>query len=225
MREASNDHEALFSASIYRDFSKCKALISNGHDINQLDEYGDTVLIAAAEDRDDPAWIARLLELGADIDACNKEGDTALQLAQYMEHTEVAELLIASGATEIPGPSHREQAEDAYCDMMWKLRNRFLDDRMYVLEVARLTPLSAGLHPNPRTTPAKWSVITRRNVRGYPPTRTDDFDSYEEAVEYLKKVAPETPRVSLGKQCPAPPPSWDEFQDWLQDSNLQRMPY
>ncbi len=70
-----------------------------------------------------------------------------------------------------------------------------------------------------------WRFTKRRNCPSYPPTRTDDFDAYEDAVEYLKKVAPETPRVSLGKRCPNPPPSWDEFQDWLEASNLPRMPY
>ncbi|MDB4624960.1 hypothetical protein OAE21_02695 [Rubripirellula sp.] len=67
-----------------------------------------------------------------------------MQLAQYMGHTHVAELLITRGATEILGPSHREQAEDAYSDMMRKLRNQFLDDRMYVLEVAGNGQSDAG---------------------------------------------------------------------------------
>lgn len=220
-----NDKYALSNAAFFKDLAACKRLIAQGHDINQLNEYGETPLITAAEDCDDTEWIAALLDLGADIDACDENGDTALQAAEFNDHTNVAEFLLERGATASIGPSHREQVEDAYCDFMMKRQNQFLDDRMYLLEVARLTPISAGLFPDPHTSPGKWSVITRRNCPGYPPTRTDDFDAYEDAVEYLKKVAPETPRVSLGKRSPNPVPSWDEFQDWLEASNLPRMPY
>ncbi len=224
-KQTQNDKYALSTAAFFKDLAACKELIAQGHDINQLNEYGETPLITAVDDCDDVDWIAELLDLGANIDACDEDGDTALQVAEFKEHNKVAEFLLERGATAIPGTSQRQQTEDAVYEFWAERRNRFLDDRMYVLEISRLTPISAGLFPDPHTSPGKWSVITRRNCPGYPPTRTDDFDAYEDAVEYLKKVAPETPRVSLGKRCPNPPPSWDEFQAWLEASNLPRMPY
>jgi len=59
----------------------------------------------------------------------------------------------------------------------------------------------------------------------YPPIRCDDFASKEEAIAYLKKVAPLTPRVSLGNKPPEPTPSWDEYQDWLESIGVERLPY
>jgi len=58
-------------------------------------------------------------------------------------------------------------------------------------------------------------LITYRNVPSLPAVRSDTFDSFEEAVEYVKKVEPTCPRVSLGGESPTPTPSWEEHLEWL----------
>jgi len=71
----------------------------------------------------------------------------------------------------------------------------------------------------------KWGVLTFRNVQGYPPVRVDLFDTEEEAVNYLIKVAPEAPRVSLKGRHPYPVPTFEELQDWLVSIGEKKLPY
>ena len=55
-----------------------------------------------------------------------------------------------------------------------------------------------------------WAVTTRRNCEGFPPFRVDDFASEEEAIVFIKRVEPETPRISLGGRSPVPTPTYEE---------------
>lgn len=86
----------------------------------------------------------------------------------------------------------------------------YLDDRVFVLEVCPVEVTSWKGTPE-----AKWSVITRRNVEGYPPFRCDDFDTMEHAMAYAESVEPSTPRTSLGGRSPNPAPSRAEYREWL----------
>jgi len=93
----------------------------------------------------------------------------------------------------------------------------FKDDRMFVLEVCPVTTRSLT-----SSAPEKqeWAVITRRNVPGYPPHRSDTFPNRGEAIDYYKKVVIETPRVSLGNKSPVPPPTLEAYTSWLVTENL-----
>jgi hypothetical protein len=93
----------------------------------------------------------------------------------------------------------------------------FKDDRMFVLELGRGTTRSLT-----SSEPAKqvWFVCTRRNVPGYPPTRSDSFVSRAEAITYYNQVVVATPRVSLGKRSPNPTPSLDDYKLWLKAEGL-----
>jgi hypothetical protein len=86
----------------------------------------------------------------------------------------------------------------------------YRDDRMFVLEISRV---SVNGMP-------QWAVITRRNVLGYPPTRSDIFQSQEEAISYFNRIAPETPRVSLGNRPPNPIPTLEQYLKWLKSEAL-----
>jgi hypothetical protein len=88
----------------------------------------------------------------------------------------------------------------------------FKDDRMFVLEVSAVTTRSLTSSAPEKS---EWAVITRRNVTGYPPFRTDSFPTQAEAVQYYKKIVVETPRVSLGNKAPTRPPSLEEYTAWL----------
>ena len=81
---------------------------------------------------------------------------------------------------------------------------KYFDDRMYVLEL-RVTPDGQKL----------WTLITRRNSPGYPPTRSDGFDEYRPARAYMEKVEPTVPRVSLDGKPLEPTPSLAEHRAWV----------
>jgi len=93
----------------------------------------------------------------------------------------------------------------------------FKDDRMFVLELCPVTTRSLTSNAPEKQ---EWAVITRRNVPGYPPHRSDAFPTRAEAIEYYKKVVVETPRVSLGNNSPATPPTLEAYTSWLVAENL-----
>ena len=74
------------------------------------------------------------------------------------------------------------------------------DDRLFILD---LSPAKKG-HSN------VWAVTTRRNCDGFPPIRVDDFLSEEEAIAFIKRVEPTTPRISIGCCSPVPTPTYEE---------------
>jgi len=84
----------------------------------------------------------------------------------------------------------------------------YLDDRMFVLELRR-----AGKSSDK----SEWLLVTRRNVRGYPPKRVDDFEDYETARAYMEKVEPETPRLSLDERPPDPIPTIEKHRAWVKE--------
>ncbi len=91
----------------------------------------------------------------------------------------------------------------------------FHDDRQFVMEVTRTKSGAVAA-----TAIDQWSVITRRNVPGYPPTRIDSFDTREEAQKFYESVVTMTPLDSLGGKPMDPEPSLDEFRAWLWSKGL-----
>jgi len=88
----------------------------------------------------------------------------------------------------------------------------FHDDRMFILEIA---PVATRDLMSSAPARSEWAVITRRNVPGYPPHRTDAFPTRSEAIEYYKRVVVHTPRVSLGEKPPESPPTLEAYEAWL----------
>jgi hypothetical protein len=107
------------------------------------------------------------------------------------------------------------------------------DDRMYVLEISQAVvsrPDKDGVVMSVISTKGTtvagrgdrraWVLITRRNVRGYPPVRQNEFGSVGEALAYYKKVVVTTPRLSLGKCSPDPTPTLEEYTAWLKSESI-----
>ena len=67
-------------------------------------------------------------------------------------------------------------------------------DRLFILD---LSPAKKGAA-------SVWAVTTRRNCEGFPPFRVDDFPTEEEAIAFIKRIEPQTPRISLGGRAPTP---------------------
>jgi len=83
---ASNDRSAAAAA-----------LVKRGASLEIRDGYGRTALILCARERGQAATARVLLDAGADIDAADKDGSTALELAAWRGKEELVDLLLARG--------------------------------------------------------------------------------------------------------------------------------
>ena len=80
----------LGRAALNNEVAMARWLIGRGANVNVVDKLGMTPLLwAAAMDFADPAMIELLLKSGANADARNRDGLTALDLARTYGHTEV----------------------------------------------------------------------------------------------------------------------------------------
>jgi hypothetical protein len=84
------------------------------------------------------------------------------------------------------------------------------DDRLYIFDLTKAKN-------NGR---AVWSLATRRNCNGFPPTRVDNFKTKEKAIEYIKRIEPTTPCISMGGQSPKRPLSYNDYCKQLSAAGL-----
>jgi len=90
----------------------------------------------------------------------------------------------------------------------------YRDDRMFVLN------LTKGKSNNKE----KYILMTYRNTPQLPAVRVDDFETKEDAIEYIKKIEPKVPLTSLDKQpldTLKNADTWEYWMRWLKDRNLQ----
>ncbi len=76
-------------------------LVKNGADLEIKEDYGRTPLVLCARERGGPKTIKVLLDGGADVNARDKFGASALDLAAWRGKKEVVDLLLDAGA-DIP---------------------------------------------------------------------------------------------------------------------------
>ena len=94
----------------------------------------------------------------------------------------------------------------------------YRDDRIYVINLSQAT-VKRGAE-----TRTKWVLGTYRNSIQLPATRTDQFDTREEAIEYLKECEPTVPLISLWGEpleIPEDVDRWEYWIDWLAKHNLK----
>ncbi len=103
---------ALLWALRHHNTEMVQALITAGADIKSTDAGGSPALMwAAYNESPDSTLVPMLLKLGADPNAKNKRGETALTWAQSRGYTPIARALIEGGATS--NAAIRESAEKA----------------------------------------------------------------------------------------------------------------
>ncbi|KAL0634672.1 hypothetical protein Q9L58_006398 [Maublancomyces gigas] len=93
---------AIFDPILDRNKALVQALVDRGIDLTVTNGDGDTALHVATR-ADDVETTSILLKAGSDIDARDKEGRTALQLAEEIQMAEIVVLL--KSATETPEDS------------------------------------------------------------------------------------------------------------------------
>lgn len=79
------------------DLPAVQTFLSQGADVNAMDDNGKTALIAAAF-KNHTEVVNFLLENGADVNAKNNSGKTALIVAAFKGYTDVVKLLLEKGA-------------------------------------------------------------------------------------------------------------------------------
>lgn len=153
-----------------------------------------------------------LVEWGADLEVRDEDGMSALDLVEfYGDDYGIADRMLQLGAIRNPNLKTREDELGEYYEARERLQADYFDDRVYVYEISRGTSGSVLGGESWQT----WAVIARRNVHGYPPVSIVEFQSFAEADEFLRRVSPATPRVSLGHRPPDPLPSWEEYNAWV----------
>ena len=93
----------------------------------------------------------------------------------------------------------------------------YLDDRMYVCNLGGGTVSQAGKKET------RYVLMTYRNTVTLPPIRTDNFETKEEAIDYLKEVEFHVPLVSNNGrplQLPEGVDPWQHWMDWLSKRGL-----
>jgi hypothetical protein len=83
----------------------------------------------------------------------------------------------------------------------------YKDDRLFILDLVQTR----------KGNELVWSVITRRNQDSFPPFRSDEFTTKEEAIEFIKSIEPTTPLISLEGKAPGSQLSYEQYCNKLKD--------
>ena len=108
---------------------------------------------------------------------------------------------------------------------------RYNDDRMFVIFVARCTTRETDefvrtiIHYKDAPKKHNWCVATYKNVERYMAYRVDNFETELEAKEYLFKVEPQTPLISLGGNSPSKPMSFKGYSIWKEENYYKDYDY
>ncbi len=106
----------------------------------------------------------------------------------------------------------------------------YFDDRLFVLYLCKGTveiePNEDGvvwtkIYHEKELDNYIWCVATYRNCNRYPLYRVDSFYKKEDAEEYIRKIEPETPLISLGGNPPATPLSYKDYSEWKVKNGLK----
>lgn len=107
----------------------------------------------------------------------------------------------------------------------------YLDDRMFVFTTSRCTVSiqddveATTIHYKDAPVTAQWCVVTFRNIAGYQPFRVDAFESEVLAIEFLQRIEPQTPRISLNGQAPIERTPYEKYVGWKQENGFADFDY
>ena len=95
--------------------------------------------------------------------------------------------------------------------------DEYRDDRMYVINLtyAKIT-IRDNSPTKSSTVKYKWVLATYRNNLALPSFRSDQFESKEKAIKYLKDVEMQVPLISNDEQPLLIPDNIDKWTYWLE---------
>ena len=95
--------------------------------------------------------------------------------------------------------------------------DEYRDDRMYVINLtyAKIT-IRDNSPTKSSTVKYKWVLATYRNNLALPSFRSDQFESKEKAIKYLKDVETQVPLISNNEQPLLIPDNIDKWTYWLE---------
>lgn len=98
----------------------------------------------------------------------------------------------------------------------------YLDDRLFILDLQQATKgkFTLDLQQLGKGKRDVWAVTRRRNTKSFPPSGSDDFTTEEEAVDYIMRVEPATPRISLEGDSPQPKLTYEEHLLWCKSEGI-----
>ncbi len=102
--------------------------------------------------------------------------------------------------------------------MMLYKGDMYRDDRIFVLNLSR------GTVQKKSKKETRWLLSTYRNIVSLPCRSVRDFETQEEAIEYIKKVEPDTPMISNNGESLDIPEGfepWEVWLKWLGENNLK----
>ena len=108
-----DDAQSIIVAIKKGNIEQMRCLLQGGADINGVDQYGNTPLMAAAV-RGETTMVQALMEKGAKLDTQDKHGYTALMKATSKDYHDITEMLIESGRAGIDLQSE----DDGYTAIM-----------------------------------------------------------------------------------------------------------
>jgi hypothetical protein len=148
-----------------------EALIKRGAALEARNSYERTALILCARERGQAATARLLLEAGADVNAVDKFGSTALELAAWRGKVELVDLLLEKGA-KLPAAGDRwrgmvlEAASQGLATLFRRLTEAAPDLKAADATGALLPAAAAG---------GSAEIVRSLLDKGYDPARPDRF--------------------------------------------------
>lgn len=108
----------------------------------------------------------------------------------------------------------------------------YYDDRLYVLYLCKGTvgvdsngAVISNIYHDEPTADSHWCLVTYGNHINYPIHSVKHFETKDEALDYIKRMEPEVPLISLGGASPKQPLSYDEFVRWKKENKFKEFDY
>ena len=165
-------------------FEKILEALNNGANPNAKNRNKNTALMSAAQSNADPRVIEVLLDAGAELEARNQRGSTALHYAAMDNVPEVVELLIKKGA-DIEALNHEKKTPLYYAK-----HNKNLNDT-HIIDLLTKKSEEPETEPAPQETPTPSPAQERQETETPPKNLLDvcEKGSPEEILEFINHGA------------------------------------
>lgn len=108
----------------------------------------------------------------------------------------------------------------------------YYDDRLFVMyscqgivEIGADGAITTTIyHEDPRAD-SHWCLVTYKNHTNYPIYSIKHFETKDETINYIRRIEPETPLISMGGQSPKQPLSYNEYLSWKKENDLEDFDY